>query len=287
MKRFIILLFAFVLIKNITAQQPPTEKTLLWKISGKEIKQPSYIYGTFHLLCPNDFILPDTLVALLHTTKHVYFELKLDDPTLNMKMMQSIMMQNEHDLKEYITKENYDSIAAIFLHKTKLPLTAVSKYKPFILSSLLYPSMLGCTPISCETEIMKIAKKDSLPINGLETVDFQLKVFDEIPYNVQAKMLEKNLLNFNKSVAELKELISIYKTKDITKMQKEVADEPEFGKYENVLLKKRNTNWVPIIINQITNSSTFFAVGAGHLGGKNGILNLLQEAGYTLTPILY
>lgn len=287
MKHLVTIFFVFLLVKNINAQQVPTEKTLLWKISGKEIKQPSYIYGTFHLLCANDFLLPDTLIALLHKTKQVYFELKLDDPTLNIKMMQSIMMKDGHDIKEYISKENYDSVAAIFLHKTKLPLTAVSKYKPFILSSLLYPAMLGCTPVSCETEIMKIAKKDSLPINGLETVDFQLKVFDDIPYNIQSKMLEKNLLNFDKSVNELKELVNVYKTKDITKMQKEVADEPEFGKYEDVLLKKRNANWIPIITKQIKDASTFFAVGAGHLGGKNGVLNLLQEAGYTVTPILY
>jgi len=273
MKYVVIVFSSFLLISKSFTQ----EKCLLWKISGKGVKQSSYIYGTFHLLCADDFILPDSLVEAIHKTKQVYFELKLDDPSMAMKMNANIMMKDGHDLKEYIAKENYDSVAAVFRHKSQLPLAAVSKYKPFILSSLLYPAMLGCSPVSYETEIMKIAKKDSLPIVGLETVEFQLKVFDEIPYAVQAKMLEMSLIDFDKSVTELKALVNIYKSKDIARMQKEVADEPEYGKYEDVLIKKRNANWIPVISKVITEMPTFIAVGAGHLGGDGGVINLLKK----------
>jgi uncharacterized protein YbaP (TraB family) len=147
--------------------------------------------------------------------------------------------------------------------------------------------MLGCTPVSYENEIMKVAKKDSLPINGLETVEFQLQIFDEVPYSVQAKMLEKTLLDFDKSKKELKELVSIYKSKDINKMQQEVANELEYGQYEDLLIKKRNSNWVPLISKTVKEKSTFIAVGAGHLGGENGIISLLRKAGFTITPVLY
>ncbi|MBA4197809.1 MAG: hypothetical protein C0459_09665 [Chitinophaga sp.] len=286
MKHLVIVLFSFILIKASFAQKP-NEKSLLWKISGKGIEQPSYVYGTFHLLCAEDFVLPDTLVTLLHTTKQVYFELKLDDALINTKMMQHIKMNDSHELKEYISKENYDSVAAIFQRKSQLPFNLVSQYKPFIVSSLLYPTMLGCTPVSYENEIMKVAKKDSLPINGLETVEFQLQIFDEVPYSVQAKMLEKTLLDFDKSKKELKELVSIYKSKDINKMQQEVANELEYGQYEDLLIKKRNSNWVPLISKTVKEKSTFIAVGAGHLGGENGIISLLRKAGFTITPVLY
>ena len=286
MKKIVAFIIALLSFFNINAQKFK-ENALLWKISGKGIVKPSYLYGTFHLLCSNDLVMPDTLVTLLHKTKTLYFEIKLDDPLMTQKMMQSIMMKDNHDLKEFIAPEIYDSVAAIFLQKTKLPLTAMSKYKPFITTSILYPAMLGCTPVGFENEIMALAKKDSIPVKGLETVEFQLQVFDEIPYAVQAKMLLKNLLEFDKSVKYFKKMIIMYQSKNINKMQQEVADDKEFGAFENILLKKRNTNWIPIIAKSVKEQPCFFAVGAGHLAGENGVINLLRKAGFIITPIVY
>ena len=63
------------------------------------------------------------------------------------------------------------------------------------------------------------------------------------------------------------------------------ADEEGIGQYEDLLLVGRNKNWITVMQKMMTNQITFFAVGAGHLGGNNGVVNLLKAEGYILTPL--
>ena len=283
------LLFAVIYVFAVCtlSAQSPKEKTLLWKISGKGIQHPSYIFGTFHLLCADDFKIPDTLRSVIHQSKQIYFEIKMDDPEMTKKMMQTVQMKDGHHLKDFISMNDYDSVSSIFQNKTQIPLQFVANYKPVILVSLLYPSMLGCSPVAFEKEIEKMAAKDSLPFYGLETVEFQMSIFDTIPYNEQAKMLIKSVLNFDDSKKELSKMINTYQKKDISAMQASIGSDKDFGKYETILLNKRNENWVPLISKAVREKPTLFAIGAGHLGGSNGVLNLLRKNGFIISPVSY
>jgi uncharacterized protein YbaP (TraB family) len=82
-------------------------------------------------------------------------------------------------------------------------------------------------------------------------------------------------------------MIDVYKSKDIDKMQQMSVEDKTFAEYESILLNDRNNNWVPVIIDHAKQKSTFFAVGAAHLGGQNGVINLLRKQGFTVKPILY
>jgi len=277
----------YILTVGIVSAQSPKEKTLLWKISGNGMQHPSYIFGTFHLLCAEDFKIPDTLRSIIHASKQIYFEIKIDDPDMTKKMMQTIQMKDGHHLKDFISMSDYDSVSTIFQNKTQIPLQFVATYKPVILASLLYPAMLGCSPIAFEKEIENVAVKDSLPFYGLETVEFQMSLFDTIPYTEQAKMLLKSVLKFEDSKKELSELISIYQKKDIAAMQTSIGSDKDFGKYETILLNKRNENWVPVISKAVQEKQTLFAIGAGHLGGSNGVLSLLRKNGYIISAVKY
>ena len=286
MKQFLLAVIYVFTICTVLAQIPK-EKTLLWKISGNGIQHPSYIFGTFHLLCADDFKIPDTLRSVIRRSKQIYFEIKMDDPDMTKKMMQTIQMKDGHQLKDFISMSDYDSVSSIFQNKTQIPLQFVANYKPVILVSLLYPAMLGYSPVAFEKEIEKIAAKDSLPFYGLETVEFQMSIFDTIPYSEQAKMLIKSVLNFDNSKKELSELIDTYHKKDINAMQTSIESDKDFGKYETILLNKRNENWVPVISKAVREKSTLFAIGAGHLGGSNGVLNLLRKKGFIISPVKY
>ena len=55
--------------------------------------------------------------------------------------------------------------------------------------------------------------------------------------------------------------------------------------YEELLLVRRNENWIPVMERIMREGSAFFAVGAGHLGGPKGVVNLLRQAGYTVEPV--
>ncbi|MBC7587192.1 MAG: TraB/GumN family protein [Chitinophagaceae bacterium] len=286
MKKIIAMVLSGFTAFVVTAQAPK-EKTLLWKITSKDATAPSYLYGTFHLLCPDDFNMPEAVQQVFHQTKQLYLEIDLDDPMMMAKMMKGIKMKDGHTLKEYMSAKDYDSCAKIFKEKTSLPLSMVASYKPFMLSSMLYPAMIGCQPIAFEKEFEKMAKADSMEINGLETIEDQLAVFDKVPYSSQAKMLVKSLFDFDKGKQQFFEMVAKYKTKNVAALHDDISGDTELGNYEKMLLDKRNKNWIPVIAKAVAIKPTFIAVGAGHLGGKKGVINLLRKQGYKVTPVMY
>jgi|YelNatPaOPRAMG01_1025707.scaffolds.fasta_scaffold00020_97 uncharacterized protein YbaP (TraB family) len=261
--------------------------SLLWRVSGNQIKNNTYIFGTFHLLCPNQFQIPDTINSILQQVDTVYFEINLNDPSLFNNMLQQMTMQNHQSLQQFIPTPTYDSMNNIFLEKTKMNLNFFQYYKPILVTSFLYPSLMGCNPVSLETMLQNMAEKYKKPIAGLETADYQFKILDKIPYEQQAKMLQTTLLHFNQSQNELKKMVEMYQRMNIDSLQQSLKSEDNLLQYENDLVIQRNRNWLQILINRMKNTACFVAVGAGHLGGTEGLINLLRKAGYTVTPISF
>lgn len=286
MKYILACLVSFLTVIECQAQKPK-EKSLLWKIEGNDLQAPSYLYGTFHLLCPTDFSMHDTIKQLFSKTNQLYLEIDIDDPELTNKMMKSINMKNGVTIKDLLSPAEYDTIAKLFKEKTKIPFSIVNNYKPFMVTSMLYPSLMECSPIAFEKEFEKLAKAQKVELKGLETIEDQLNVFETIPYQAQAKMLVNTLMEADKSKQQFKQMVELYKSKDIKKMLNNTQGDTDLGKFEKVLLEKRNKNWIPVMEQQIKIMPTFFAVGAGHLAGKNGVIRLLRKQGYKVTPIYY
>ncbi|NJL75980.1 MAG: TraB/GumN family protein [Saprospiraceae bacterium] len=163
--------------------------------------------------------------------------------------------------------------------------------KPMFLSAMASgegspESMKSGKTVSYELELMNNAKKQKKPISGLETMEFQMGLFDSIPYDVQAQMLVESIKVGSSGGDDLEEMTKIYKSQDIEAMQSMMSSDTEgIGRYEELLLTKRNENWIPKMKTQMKDKAVFFAVGAGHLGGKKGVIQLLEKEGYTLTPI--
>ena len=119
-----------------------------------------------------------------------------------------------------------------------------------------------------------------------ETIEYQLSVFDSIPYKSQAEMLVETIKMGSEGSSSFQELVDMYKTQDIEAMYMTMQDDQMGGgDFEDVLLTNRNRNWIPIIDQMVREKPSFIAVGAGHLGGPHGVVRLLQEAGFTMTPI--
>ena len=113
---------------------------------------------------------------------------------------------------------------------------------------------------------------------------FQTSLFDEIPYEDQAEDLSE-ILNDRSAMEEIFDfMITVYKKEDIEQLYEASAD--YFSDQElEVLLHERNKDWIPKIVEMAKDKPTFFAVGAGHLGGEEGVISLLKGAGYTVKPI--
>ena len=134
---------------------------------------------------------------------------------------------------------------------------------------------------------MKMAKEQGKEIIGVETLEEQLAVFDKIPYKKQAELLVQGITDIDKSKKEFAQMIAAYKKQDLDGFEK-IFKESEQGldEFADVLLLQRNKSWIPVIEREAKEKPTFFAVGAGHLGGKQGVIQLLRQQGYTVKPVL-
>ena len=263
------------------------DNTLLWEVSGNGLKQPSFLFGTFHLLCKDDIHFSDQLKRAMRQSDEIYMELDMDDPTMMLSGMLYMNMKGGKTLKDLYTPEEYKRLQNYFSDSLKMPLALLQSAKPYFLVALLYPGMMNCkTPSGVEEELVKIAKKEKKEIKGLETMQFQASIFDSIPYELQAKELLKNIDSFSVNKQEFQTMLGYYKNQQLDSI-KNMVTKSEFGsdKYDNLLLNDRNKNWVKKLKEIMKNESVFIAVGAGHLVGDEGLISLLTKAGYKVEPL--
>jgi uncharacterized protein YbaP (TraB family) len=261
--------------------------TLLWEISGKGLSQPSYLFGTMHLLCADDARLSDSLSYAIDRSSQVYFEINLDNMMETLGAMRYLNMNGNKKLSDLLSPADFKKVKDYFQkNKTMLPLSMMERLKPYFITALISESKFPCqAKDGMEQVIMKSVKKENKPIYGLETVQFQASVFDSIPYERQAKDLVKMIDSSGvKDDTDLR-LLEVYRSQDINKMQQMTADEEGMADYLDLLLYNRNANWVKKIPAIIKEKQTLFAVGAGHLGGEKGLINLLIKEGYRLRPM--
>lgn len=260
------------------------QKGLLYEISGNGLKESSYIFGTMHLLCHGDFDISPAMSSLIKSSEVLAMEMDMDDPKMGFKMLKKMKMAGDTSLSDLMPKSKYDSLQTYLSDSLKLPSMMFLKTKPFLLYSLVISKLLPCESLMLENEIMKIGKGKE--VVGLESIDFQMSLMDKMSYQSQANYLLETLANKPKAIDEFQKMAEAYKSRDLELMLKSIDEEKGLmTDFENEMLVKRNIAWVPEIIKLVTNKSTFIAVGAGHLGGKTGVLQLLRAEGYTLKVI--
>ncbi|RYG48006.1 MAG: TraB/GumN family protein [Chitinophagaceae bacterium] len=263
------------------------DNSLLWEVSGKGLKKPTYIFGTFHMMCKDDIHFSETLKQAFASSDHVYFEMDLDDLSNTLGGLLFMNMKDGKTLKDLYTPEEYAKVETYFKDSLRTPLSLVHRMKPLFLQAMMYPKLMPCKNMSgIEQELMVLAKDQKKEIKGFEDIAFQSSVFDSIPYDVQAKELLKGIDSLHSYADEFNEMLDVYKTQRVMEIEK-LFNESDFtmGAGQEILLDNRNKNWVKQLNEIMPKSNVFVAVGAGHLPGKNGVLNLLKEQGYTVRPL--
>jgi len=284
MKKFIIA--ALCLFSAFAGNAQKLEKGLLWKISGNGITKPSYIFGTIHVTC--DATLEPNVVKALENTKQLYLELDMDDPNMQTAMMATITMKDGKTISSMLSADDFKVLDDFMKKQTGMPATAMNTFKPFIASSFLLPKMLDCPMQSFEGELVKATKAQNEEVYGLETVEYQMGVFDAIPYDEQlAELLKSAKDDMAGDRKEFADMMAIYKTKDLNALYMFMAnsDNKMYSGYNDVLLNNRNKNWIPKIEQVAKATPTFFGVGAAHLAGEDGVIMLLRKKGYKVETV--
>lgn len=285
MRRFLCILF--ILFLTGTAITAVAQKSsLLWKISGNGLKQPSYIFGTFHIICKDDFVFSDILKKKIRSSKQFYGEIDMDDPGLQANLLMKMM--SEKTIQSQMSEADFKEVNEQFQKITGLPLTSFNHFKPFMCLSALAINSITCKDkIQPETVLTQLAKENKIPMLGLETVTDQLDAIDKEPLDSQVNSLKKAVLNFDSVRHVMRQLIDVYKLRNIDSLYSFMKSTGATDDFETAMLDERNKKWIPVMSKAMAEKPSFFAVGAGHLGGSAGVISLLQKQGYTLTPVKY
>ncbi len=283
-KRFLIALGLFVglfVVTDVRAQS--LDNTLLWKVEGGDI-QTSYLFGTFHMLPQADFVLKEKVKKAFEESEKVVLELDFDDPSMQSEMMKNIQMKGGVTLDQLMSKEDLEILDSQLQEAAGLTTAQVNTFKPFMVETFLLPTFIEGTPASYEITFVQMAMNKSIPIEGLEEVAEQVNVFDEISYENQVEDLLDILKNRENMESLFAKMIRLYKDEQVNDLYIESLDYFNDNEIE-LLLHNRNANWIERIAKHSKEKPTFFAVGAGHLGGDEGVIKLLKKAGYTVSPV--
>ncbi|HEX8576234.1 MAG TPA: TraB/GumN family protein [Flavobacterium sp.] len=281
MKNLIQLVFTFIaLVTGITlhAQLLPKENSLLWEVSGKDLKSPSYLYGTIHMICEKDFVMKDKAAKALEKTTTLALEVNFSDPNEMAVMQQSVMGRAK--LSATLTAQQQNDLTEI-LKKSKFTLQQFDSYKLTTVMSILTIQSFACSNYKMyEMEFATKAKEKNIPVIGLETIQSQIDVLDNAYTNDEMISFLKTI-----SVEETQKFVADYVKEDINALYN-ASTELMNKKTKAIMLDDRNRNWIKKMPDLMNKGSIFFAVGAAHLAGDTGIIYLLRKAGYTVKPIM-
>ncbi|MGN7723160.1 TraB/GumN family protein [Chitinophaga sp. 22620] len=263
------------------------QQSLLYKVSGKGLKQPSYVYGTIHLICPDDFFLPPHLQKAFDQSKSIYLEIDMDDPAMMATMLGRLQETDEqYSLEKAFRPDDYRKLGKYLKDSMNMDVTIFKKMKPLVILSMILPKMLNCpTAVAYETKFVSMAKEQQKPVLGLEGLDDQIDVFDAFPDTLEARMIMDYINDLPKQKAIYSRMVAAYKKQDIQQLHNFLGESPEFAGYEDKLVYDRNRNWIPVMEKAMQQETVLFGCGAMHLGGDQGVVELLRKRGYKVEPV--
>lgn len=262
-------------------------QSLLWKIEGNGLEEASYLYGTIHLISQKDFLFTKRIRKAIAKSEVMVFEIDMNMEAMMAASLGS-MFSGDTTIADYLSEAQYDSLQSFLLDSlgvSSLEWASYKRMKPLFLSTVFYTKTLDGMPVSFEIEFKSVADSLEIPVLGLETVEEQLAFANSISMEDQVSMLMNSVRNHEEETEMMADLTRFYKEGMIDSIMVVMEEVPEYGAIEENLLVNRNKNWIAGIDSIIKGQRAFIAVGAGHLPGERGVIKLLEQEGYTLTPI--
>ncbi len=263
-----------------------SQAQLLYQISGNGLTEASYLYGTIHILPKDKFELSNSLKRAFDASTTIAMEVDLDmSGAEKIALAQKVMLPDGKTLKDFMAAQDYLQLKAYCIDSlqwSESKFERSSKLKPMFFSSVLIQENMS-NMASYEMEFNKMAKKKKKETIGLETIEFQLGLFDQLPMQTQVDMLKQDYKSDMKSYDTL---LACYLREDLETLGKLMAEETSaYPEFNELMLVQRNKSWIAPMRAQMQKESTFFGVGAAHLSGPDGVVALLRAQGFTVTAI--
>lgn len=264
---------------------------ILWQISGET--NTVYLLGSVHLLRKEDYPLPAIYDAVYAEAESIIMELDMDDldPMHIQQHMMTTGMVEEGNSLQLILGDTVWEEASALADTLEIRLDMLNATEPWLaaltivelqMAKLGFDSSLGV-----ETYFLNQALKDKKPIQGLETIEEQIDIFDRLPLEEQSRFLLKTLQDAQSIEAGLDELIAAWRSGDLATMHDELIKGFEGfpGVYES-LVAQRNRAWTRDIEELLDDQDDYLIiVGALHLIGKDSVIRQLSKMGYDISQL--
>jgi len=259
-----------------------------------ELQMPSgetlYIVGSIHLLKPDAYPLPDPIEEAFASSPEVVFETDisaLNDPAMQMKLLQMGMYQDGTSLEDHVSEETWSKLSE-YLEAQGMPPQLVAKFKPWMAAltlSVIGMQKAGYDPNhGLEMYFNKKAKESGKPVSGLEDPMFQINLLANFSGENEEDYLVQTLEDLEELPAYLEQMDEAWRTGNMAQLAEFLNEHLlEFPDIADKLLYDRNEDWATKLDQRIKEGKpAIVIVGAGHLAGEKSLLDLLEQKGYEI-----
>jgi uncharacterized protein YbaP (TraB family) len=270
-----------LLVCGILCLSDLAAQSLLWKITGNDLKEASYIYGTIHIKDKRVFTFNDSVSAAFEKCKAVALEVDLSTENLIL-LSQKMILPGDQTLKDLFTYEEYGLIKTVVENVSGMDIGLFDRLKPITLLSLVMNyQFANDVDVSVDEYFYTKSKELDKEVIGIETIEEQLEIMDSIPY----EYIIDYFRNIDKAQEDIENIISLYQSAKLEELLEMMQEDKSMVMISKNLLTDRNIRMAERIQPIINRQSAFIAIGAGHLPGKEGIINLLSGEGYIVEPL--
>lgn len=252
-----------------------------------ESQPTAYLFGTMHMICHANASIPNAVTSAFANATQLVVEIDLTDSAQQRYLQQHVTQQPADYLQRHLTQDQQAILQEIIEDDLGYPYHQLKNLRPIFINALFLQHFLECDskPLLLDEMLTQQAQGNLKAIVGLETVAEQLALFDSISLQEQVQALYDMATNPQQNRDDLQELQAVYLDDDGDKLYEVMSNQADFDTFEQSFLSQRNKNWLANLPTLIASQPTFIAVGAGHLGGSEGLLTLLRQHGYKITPI--
>lgn len=267
-----------------------TQDALLWRIdhAGQtERARSSYLLGTIHSGDERVLTLPAPVKRAFERSDYFVAEIMME-PEMLMQANMAMFLSGEETLEQMVSASLFKQ-CVVLLKDYGVPEYLVKKMKPWAVAVTL--SMPKGSGQFLDLVLYQQAKAEGKQLAGLETVAEQMALFDDLALSLQITMLEDAVLNFADAHNMIQLLTDAYLARKLSEIEKlsyaymEKGDKKLIEFMENNIITKRNHRMLKSMLPVLEKGKAFIAVGALHLPGQEGLLNLLKAEGFQLVPI--
>ncbi len=260
-------------------------QTLLWQFQLENTEGPAFIHyliGTMHSKDNRVFKHIEKNYQAIRSCDIFATEFPLDDAE-HFDIQQFMMLPNAETLSIILTPKLHEKTTLLFKKKLKLNLTQFERFSPFFLTNILSENALNADNfLSLDESMWQFAKNEGKILRGIETFDEQLEILKKMSLSDHIKALKDIVSKHEKFRKKLQKMVKLYEKQDITALYQLAKKTSQANR--KLMLFDRNELMTKRIVALSNQNSLCVAVGAGHLSGKKGILNLLKKEGYIVKP---